>query len=94
MKNKLEYILLSILLGLSVLLGLSFWLNTIFNFNIFCAAHWDEFAKMQASQTPISAGFYTSFAVALFIFVTGIYFIHRSSLKITQIKTKESAIDE
>lgn len=81
MKNKLEHILLSILLGLSVLLGLSFWLNTIFNFNIFCAAHWDEFARLQAAQTPIATGFYVSFAVALFIFVVGEYFIYRSTLK-------------
>lgn len=77
MKNKLEHILLSILLGLSVLLGLSFWLNTIFNFNMFCKGHWDEFAKLQASQTPISIGFYLSFIVAVLIFVFGIYFIYR-----------------
>jgi len=82
MKNKFEYILLSILLGLSVLLGLSFWLNTVFNFNIFCATHWDEFAKLQASQTPVSPGFYTSFAVAIFIFTLGLYFIYRSRFKV------------
>lgn len=81
MKNKLEYILLSILLGLSVLLGLSFWLNTVFNFNIFCATHWDEFAKLQATQTPINIGFYISFGIAIFIFAAGIYFIHRSAFK-------------
>ena len=90
MKNKLEYILLSILLGMSVLLGLSFWLNTIFNFNIFCAAHWEEFAKLQATQTPISIGFYLSFAVAIFIFVVGIYFIHRSAFKIVATKPEET----
>lgn len=81
MKNKLEYILLSVLLGISVLLGLSFWLNTIFNFNIFCATHWDEFAKLQASKIPISSGFYASFVIAILIFVIGLYFIYRSTLK-------------
>lgn len=81
MKNKLEHILLSILLGLSVLLGLSFWLNTIFNFNIFCAKHWDEFATLQASKTPIATGFYVSFGVAIFIFIIGLYFIYRTTLK-------------
>lgn len=81
MKNKLEHILLSILLGLSVLLGLSFWLNTIFTFNIFCGTHWDEFAKLQATQTPISTGFYISFVIAILIFVIGLYFIYRSTLK-------------
>lgn len=100
MKNKLEHILLSILLGLSVLLGLSFWLNTIFNFNIFYAPHWDEFARLQAAKTPISVGFYISFVVAILIFVTGIFFIYRSTLKrmliakpqnTPQIKTTMSA---
>ena len=81
MKNKLEHILLSILLGLSVLLGLSFWMNTIFNFNIFCGAHWDEFAKLQATKTPISTGFYMSFVIAILVFVIGVYFIYRSTLK-------------
>lgn len=82
MKNKLEHILLSILLGLSVLLGLSFWLNIIFNFNIFCHAHWEEFAKLQASHTPISIGFYLSFMVAILIFLIGLYFIYRSTIKL------------
>ena len=89
MKNKLEYILLSILLGLSVLLGLSFWLNTFFNFNIFCATHWDEFAKLQATQTPISIGFYISFAVAISIFIIGMLFIYRSGQRTVITKDKE-----
>lgn len=93
MKNKLEHILLSILLGLSVLLGLSFWLNTIFNFNIFCGAHWDEFAKLQATKTPIASGFYISFFIALFIFVVGVYFIYRSTLKqILKPKTEDTPL--
>jgi len=91
MKNKLEHILLSILLGMSVLLGLSFWLNTIFNFNIFCGAHWDEFAKLQATKTPISTGFYISFVIAILIFVIGLYFIYRSTLK-QILKPKEQNI--
>jgi hypothetical protein len=81
MKNKLEHILLSVLLGLSILLGLSFWLNTIFSFNLFCHAHWDEFAKLQASHTPISNGFYVSFAVAIFLFAIGIYVIYRPTMR-------------
>jgi len=95
MKNKLEHILLSILLGLSVLLGLSFWLNTIFNFNIFCATHWDEFARLQAAKTPISTGFYMSFVIALFIFVIGVYFIYRSTLKqILKPKAQNTPLSE
>ena len=90
MKNKLEHILLSILLGLSVLLGLSFWLDTVFNFNIFCATHWDTFAQLQASHTPISIGFYISFAVAIFIFAFGLYFIFSSKLKFTVKQQTES----
>ncbi len=81
MKNKLEHILLSILLGLSVFLGLSFWLNTVYNFNIFSGAHWDEFARLQATKTPISIGFYISFSVAILIFVIGLYFVYRTTLK-------------
>lgn len=77
MKNKLEHILLSVLLGLSILLGLSFWLNTVFSFNLFCPAHWDEFGRLQASHTPIATGFYVSFAVALLLFVIGFYLIYR-----------------
>ncbi len=92
MKNKLEYILLSILLGLSVLLGLSFWLNTVFNFNIFCATHWNEFARLQASQIPVSIGFYISFGVAIFIFATGIYFIHRSAFKTQSVQYEETSV--
>ena len=81
MKNKLEHILLSILLGLSIFLGLSFWLNTVFSFNIFCGAHWDELSKLQASQTPISMGFYASFVIAIFIFSFGIYMIYRYEIR-------------
>lgn len=91
MKNKLEHILLSILLGLSVLLGLSFWLNTVFNFNIFCKVHWDEFARLQASQTPISNGFYLSFIVAVLIFVFGVYFIYRP-IMIHRIRKQKNAV--
>ena len=40
-------------------------------------AHWDEFARLQASKTPISIVFYLSFIVAVLIFVFGIYFIYR-----------------
>ncbi len=81
MKNKLEHILLSILLGLSVFLGLSFWLNTVFSFNIFCGDHWDELSKLQASQTPVNMGFYASFAIAIFIFAFGIYMIYRYEIR-------------
>ena len=81
MKNKFEHILLSILLGLTVLLGLSFWLNTFFNFNIFCPAHWDELAKLQASQIPINHNFYISIGVAIFIFAFGLFVIYRKNGK-------------
>ncbi len=92
MKNKLEHILLSALLGLSVLLGLSFWLNTIFSFNLFCPAHWEEFAKLQASHTPITTGFYVSFAVAIFLFAIGIYLIYRPTTHHVVTQTQKDDI--
>lgn len=93
MRNKLEHLLLSVLLALTVLLGLSFWLNTVFNFNIFCAAHWNELAKLQASQTPISTGFYIAFIIAIFVFVLGFYLIYRQEIRhIHIIKTKPTTI--
>lgn len=81
MRNKLEHILLSVLLGLSILLALSFWLNTIFNFNMFCPAHWDELAKLQVSHTPIATGFYVSFAISIFVFLVGVYLIYRPTMR-------------
>ena len=81
MKNKFEYFLLSILLGTAVLLGLSLWLNTFFGFNLFFKEHWDELAKLQASHTPIANGFYVSIAIAMFIFIIGLYVIYISSHK-------------
>lgn len=92
MKNKLEHILLSILLGLSIFLGLSFWLNTVFSFNIFCGAHWDELSKLQASQTPISMGFYASFVIAIFIFSFGIYMIYRYEIRHIKIIKNQNTI--
>ncbi len=81
MRNKLEHILLSVLLGLSIFLALSFWLNTIFNFNMFCMAHWDELARLQISHTPIATGFYVSFATAILIFLVGVYLIYRPTTR-------------
>ena len=89
MRNKLEHILLSILLGITILLGLSFWLNTFFNFNIFCPEHWDELAKLQASKTPINYNFYISIGVAIFIFTIGIFLIYRQTGKNIHKKVKE-----
>ena len=76
MRNKLEHILLSLLLGTTVLLGLSFWLNTRFGFNIFYKAHWDELAKLQATHTPINPFFYVYIGIAIFIFLIGIIAIY------------------
>lgn len=81
MRSKFEHLLLSFLLGLTVLLGLSFWLNTFFGFNIFYIAHWNELAKLQASQMPINNNFYLSFGVAIFIFVLGLFLIYRKGSK-------------
>lgn len=95
MRNKLEDILLSVLLGLTVLLGLSFWLNTIFNFNIFCNEHWNELSKLQASHTPISTGFYISFAIAIFVFMIGLYLIYRQEIrriKIQKMKPEKESV--
>ena len=89
MRNKLEHILLSVLLGLSILLALSFWLNTIFNFNMFCPAHWDELAKLQVSHTPIATGFYVSFGVSIFVFLVGVYLIYRPALRRIRIIKQE-----
>lgn len=77
MKKYFEKILTTILLGTSVLLALSFWLNIRFNFNLLSAKHWNEVAQLQVSHTPISTAFYISLAVALFIFIAGLYMIFR-----------------
>ena len=88
MKNKLDRILLSFLLGTSVLLGLAFWLNTIFSFNLFFKEHWNELSRLQASHIPISNGFYISIGVAVFIFVFGLYIIYMPIIKKIQKKQK------
>ena len=81
MRNKFEYILLSILLGIAVLLGLSFWLNIIYGFNLFASEHWNELARLQAEQIPISNGFYISICVAVFIFVFGLLFLYVPAIR-------------
>lgn len=81
MTNKLDRILLSFLLGTSVLLGLAFWLNTVFGFNLFYKGHWDELAQLQALNIAVSNGFYISIAVAIFVFVFGLYIIYMPAIK-------------
>ena len=76
MRNKFEHFLLSFLLGIAVLLGLSFWLNVIYGFNLFSKEHWNELARLQAEQIPVSTGFYVSIVVAVFIFVFGILLLY------------------
>lgn len=76
MRNKFEHFLLSFLLGIAVLLGLSFWLNVIYGFNLFSKEHWNELARLQAEQIPVSTGFYVSIIVAVFIFVFGILLLY------------------
>lgn len=76
MRNKFEHILLSVLLGIAVLLGLSFWLNIIYGFNLFSREHWNELAKLQADQIPVSTGFYISIGIAVFIFVFGLLVLY------------------
>ena len=68
------------------MLGLSFWLNTIYGFNLFYAAHWAELSRLQAEQTPISNGFYVSIVMAILIFTLGLLVIH-----VPHIKSKMSA---
>ena len=91
MRNKFEQILLSVLWGMSVLLGLTFWLNTKFGFNIFLIQHWHDLSVLQASQTPISIGFYLSFCIAVFVFLIGVYIIldihNAKTVKTTAITT-------
>ena len=88
MKNKLEHILLSLLLGTSILLGLAFWLNTFFGFNLFFKEHWEELAKLQASHTPINSGFYISIGFAIFLFVFGLFVIYVPKIKRVQKPTE------
>ena len=76
MRNKFEHFLLSFLLGIAVLLGLSFWLNVIYGFNLFSKEHWNELARLQAEQIPVSTGFYVSIIVAVFICVFGILLLY------------------
>lgn len=77
MNKHIEHLLLSVLVSISVLLGLTFWLNTQYGFNVFSSKHWAELASMQASNTPISIGFYISVCVALFFFLSCLYMINR-----------------
>ncbi len=93
MRNKLEHILLSILLGLSVLLGLSFWLNIKFGFDLFFKEHWDELAQLQATHTPINTLFYVSIGIALFIFLSGLIIINAPIIKHRKI-VKEEHIEQ
>ena len=93
MKKNIADILLSILLGISVLLGLSFWLDVKFGFNIFYGEHWDELAKLQASNTPVSITFYISFGVAIFIFLFGLYLIYRQKIRKIFITTYTTPIE-
>ncbi len=71
MRNFLEKFLISFLLIISILLGLSFWLNVKYSFNMFSAQHWTYLSQLQASNTHIEIGFYTSFIVAFVIFLFG-----------------------
>ena len=89
MRNKLEYILLSMLLGLSVLLGLSFWLNTQFGFNLFLKAHWDELAQLQANHIPVNPWFYISIGIAMFIFLADLIIINAPMMKRKRIEKPE-----
>ncbi|MBR3510950.1 MAG: hypothetical protein IKN73_02710 [Alphaproteobacteria bacterium] len=77
MKKFFESILLSLLLSTSVLMGLSFWLNIKFGFNLFNSEHWNELSRLQATHTPVSLTFYISIALAIFVFIFGLYLIFR-----------------
>ena len=81
MRNKLEHILLSVLLGLSILLGLSFWLNTSFGFNLFLKEHWDTLAQLQVTKTPVNPWFYISIIIAVVLFIFGLLIINIPSIK-------------
>ena len=87
MRNKFEHILLSLLLGISILLGLSFWMNTSFGFNIFYKSHWEELAKLQATNAPINPWFYISIGIALAIFIIGLIVINIPLVKHKRINT-------
>ena len=92
MKKNFESVLLSILLGISILMGLSFWLNIKFGFNLFCAKHWDELSRLQATHTPVNPVFYVSVGLAIFIFIFGLYMIYKPKFKNIfkiNIKTKQ-----
>lgn len=90
MRNKFEYLLLSLLLGTSILLGLSFWLNTNYGFNLFYHEHWNELSNLQVSGTPINNGFYVSFIIAVLIFVIGVYIVYHPT---NNKKTNNANID-
>lgn len=92
MRNKLEHILLSILLGVSVLLGLSFWLNTSFGFNMFSYEHWTELAKLQATNIPINPSFYVYISVSLIIFIIGLVIIYIPKQKTLKKQNTETNI--
>ena len=92
MRNKLEHILLSLLLGTTVLLGLSFWLNLNFDFNLFYKGHWEALAKLQAEQAPVNPNFYISILVAISIFVIGMIVIYIPLIRHKKIQQPENVI--
>ena len=94
MRNKLEHFLLVSLLAISIILGLSFWLNTIFNFNIFCQDHWNELARLQASHTPVDMGFYISIIIALLLFLACTYIIYFPLNKQKNLKPEKTNVEQ
>lgn len=66
---------------LVVTLGACFWFNTIFGFNIFSGAHWEQIATLQAAQTPVKPEFYISMFVVIFAVIMGLYLIIRPRMR-------------
>ncbi len=77
MNNKIEHILLSLLWILVTALGGIFWFNARYGFNIFSSAHWQYLSVLQASQTPVSSGFYFSLILLISVLILGLYIIWR-----------------
>ena len=75
MKNRVNYILITLLWLLAVTLGASFWFNTKYGFNIFLSQHWQYLAYMQASGQPINYSFYLSLVIVIFITMFGLFLL-------------------
>lgn len=88
--ERINYILLGTLWCLAILLLLDFTMNTVYNFNIFSAAHWQFVANIQAANRPIAPGFYVIISLAIILCIAGLFILCRPRLRKIILKTNDA----